>query len=67
LETTSGKFQPLSDSVLFAILKHCPASVRKRLAGLDNISAEGSNAFEELSKLCDKMISFGEKTTMNYF
>ena len=55
-ETTSGASETLSDSILFAIAKHCSASVRKRLSDLDNTSAEDSTAFEELSTLCDRMM-----------
>ena len=37
----------MSHSTLCRILKVCPASVRKSIQGLDNVSAEGAKAFDE--------------------
>ncbi|XP_073241912.1 uncharacterized protein [Porites lutea] len=36
-------FQPLGRSTLFSILKICAASQKKSLAGLDNVTSEGSS------------------------
>lgn len=55
----SNGFIPLSETVLYAILQRCPAAVRKSLSGLDNISADGSAAFDEMISLCDLLLSFG--------
>ena len=41
-------FSPMSRSTLCRILNVCSASVRKSLQGLDNFSAEGIKAFEEM-------------------
>ena len=35
----------------------CPASQRKSLAGLDNVAAEGSDAFDTLSGILQKLES----------
>ncbi|CAG2241054.1 unnamed protein product [Mytilus edulis] len=45
------QYQPLSRATLFKILKVCAASKRTSLKGLDNISAEGHEAFDQLIKL----------------
>lgn len=58
--TTNNKFIPLNETVLFDILRQCPAAIRKSLSGLDNISADGSAAFEELISICDQLLSFGK-------
>lgn len=42
--TASSSFVPLNETVLFSILHRCPASIRKSLSGLDNISADGTAA-----------------------
>ena len=60
--TTNGEFSPLSDAVLFNILRKCPAAVRKSLSGLDNITADGANAFDELVSICDQLSAFGESS-----
>jgi len=58
--TVNDEFIPLNETVLFAILRQCPASIRKSLSGLDNISADGSTAFDELTSICDQLLSFGK-------
>lgn len=55
-------YQPLSDTILFDILKHCSASTRKSLAGLDSYSANGSSAFEALVKLIEELSTYGEES-----
>ena len=52
-------FTPLGETVSFDILRACAASTRKCLAGLDNFSANGSSAFENLSGLCDLLATYG--------
>ena len=46
-----------STRTLWNILQMCPASQRKSLAGLDNVAADGSDAFDELSKILLKLES----------
>jgi hypothetical protein len=48
-------FSPMSRSTLCRILNVCSASVRKSLQGLDNFSAEGAKAFEELQEIIEKL------------
>jgi hypothetical protein len=48
-------FSPISRSTLCRILNVCSASVRKSLQGLDNFSAEGTKAFEELQEIIEKL------------
>jgi len=57
-ETTDGSFKPLGDTTLFEILKHCSASIRKSLAGLDSYSTNGSNAFDILTTVCEELAAF---------
>ena len=42
------------------ILDVCSASVRKSLQGLDNFSAQGSQAFEDLAKFTDNPVDYGK-------
>lgn len=58
-EQADDAFKPLSSTSLFAILRHCAASTRKSLSGLDYFSADGSTAFDELRQLCDELAIFG--------
>ena len=51
--------EPLSRATLFRVLEVREASERKSLQGIDNISAEGSNAFEKLRKIVIEMESLG--------
>ena len=64
--TTSDGFIPLNDTVLFNILRQCPAAIRKSLSGLDNISADGAIAFDELVSICDQLVGFGKLNTAKY-
>ena len=61
------QFKPLSDSVLYDILKHCAASTRKSLSGLDNYSANGSSAFTALIDLCDSLAVYGKNLYITIF
>lgn len=49
------KFTPMSKSTLLRVLDACSASVRKSLQGLDNFSAQGSSAFEDLCETVDRI------------
>lgn len=48
-------FSPLSRSTLHRILKVCSASQRKSLQGLDNFSASGAQAFDDLEQLIENL------------
>ncbi|KAK3712196.1 hypothetical protein QZH41_018426 [Actinostola sp. cb2023] len=48
-------FTPLSRRTLLRILSNCPASTQKSLQGLDYISAEGSQAFDELCHVVERL------------
>jgi hypothetical protein len=48
-------FSPMSTSTLHRILNVCSASTRKSLQGLDNFSAEGAKAFDELQEVIEKL------------
>ena len=52
-------FEPMSKRTLQRVLDECSASVRKSLQGLDNFSAQGAEAFDELDKLVDKLADCG--------
>ena len=41
-----------SERTLWNILKNCPASQRKSLAGLDNEASKGLDAFDKLITIC---------------
>jgi len=60
------QFKPLGDSVLYDILKHCSASTRKSLSGLDTYSANGSSAFAALMNLCDSLATYGKEKWRSY-
>ena len=49
------QFTPMSKPTLLRVLHACSASVRKSLQGLDNFSAQGSNAFDDLFEIVDKI------------
>ena len=49
-------FTPTSKSTLLRVLDACSASVRKSLQGLDNFSAQGSNAFDDLCETVDRIV-----------
>ena len=49
----------MSKRTLQRVLDECSASVRKSLQGLDNFSAQGAEAFDELDKLVDKLADCG--------
>lgn len=51
--------EPLSWATLFRVLEVREASEGRSLQGIDNIAAEGSNAFEKLSKIVIEMEILG--------
>lgn len=53
-------FEPMSKRTLQRVLAVCSSSVRKSLQGLDNFSAQGAEAFEDLEKLVDKLVDCGK-------
>ena len=54
-------FAPMSRRTLLRILTSCPASVQKSLQGLDYLSAEGGQAFDDLCYVVDKLGDCGYK------
>ena len=50
----------MSKRTLQRVLAVCSSSVRKSLQGLDNFSAQGSEAFDHLEKLVDKLVECGK-------
>lgn len=52
-------FKPASPRSLFRILEVCPAATRKCLQGLDNYIADGSEAFENVEEVIDKLYDGG--------
>ena len=48
-------FTPMSKSTLFRVLDACSPSVRKSFQGLENVSAQGSNAFDDLCETVDRI------------
>ena len=55
-----SNFEPMSKRTLQRVLAVCSSSVRKSLQGLDNFSAQGSEAFDHLEKLVDKLVECGQ-------
>jgi hypothetical protein len=53
-------FKPMSKRTLQRVLTVCSASTRTSLQGLDNFSAQGSDAFDELDSLVDKLTDCGK-------
>ena len=49
------EFTPMSKRTLLRVLDACSASVRKSLQGLDNFSAQGSKAFDNLCETVDRI------------
>ena len=53
-------FTTMSKRTLQRILDVCSASVRKSLQGLDNFSAQGCQAFDDLAILTDNLVDCGK-------
>ena len=49
------EFTPVSKRTLLRVLEVCSASVRKLLQGLENFSAQGTKAFEDLCETIDRI------------
>ena len=49
------EFEPASERSLFRMLEICSASMQKSLQGLDNITAEGSEAFDSLLSMTETL------------
>ena len=52
-------FKPASPRTLLRIIEVCSASTRKSLQGLDTCTADGSEAFENLEEVVDKLYDAG--------
>lgn len=50
-----SNFDPLSSQTLLKILSVCSASVRKLLQGLDYVSSNGAQAFDELCDVAQRL------------
>ena len=50
----------MSKRTLQRVLDECSVSVRKSLQGLDNFFAQGTEAFDYLDKLVDKLVDCGK-------
>ena len=55
-----SSFSPMSKKTLQRILAVCSVSTRKSLQGLHNFSAQGSQAFDDVAKLADKLVDCGK-------
>ena len=53
------QFQPASDRSLWKMLQVCSASMQKSLQGLDNLTADGAEAFDNVSKVVDTLVESG--------
>ena len=53
-------FTPMSKSTLLRALDECSTSICKSLRGLDNFSAQGSNAFDDLCEMVDRIAERAE-------
>lgn len=52
-------FEPASERSLFRMLEVCSASMQKSLQGLDNLTAEGTEAFETMSGVVKSLQQHG--------
>ena len=50
------EFQPASERSLFRMLEICFASMQKSLHGLDNITADGTEAFNSLLSMIETLV-----------
>ena len=53
------QFEPTSERSLYRILEVCSASMQKSLAGLDNVTAEGTEAIDNLIKIIETLVENG--------
>lgn len=57
---TDSGFKPLSRSTLLRIIAVCPASTRKSLQGLDCVTSEGAEAFDDLLDVVERLGDAGQ-------
>ena len=55
------QFEPASIRCLFRMLEVCSASMQRSLHGLDNITAEGTEAFDNLRAIIDTLVENGKE------
>ena len=48
-------FQPLSLAKMYHVLKAREASLRKSLQGLDNVSADGAESFQRITRIVQEL------------
>ena len=53
------QFQSASETSLYRILDVCSASMQKSLQGLDNVTAEGTEAIDNLTKMNETLVENG--------
>ena len=53
------QFQPASERSLYRILDVCSASMQKSLQGLDNVTTEGTEAKDNLTKMIETLVENG--------
>ena len=53
------QFQPASERSLYRILDVCSASMQKSLQGLDNVTEEGTEAIDNLTKMIETLVENG--------
>ena len=57
------EFEPASQSFLYQMIEVCSASMQKSLQGLDNTTAEGTNAFDHLFSMLEDLADQGISVT----
>ena len=55
------QFEPASTRCLFRMFEVCSASMQRSLHGLDNITAEGTEAFDNLRAIIDTLVENGKE------
>ena len=55
------QFEPANTRCLFRMLEVCSASMQRSLHGLDNITAEGTEAFDNLRAIIDTLVENGKE------
>lgn len=53
------QFEPAGERSLYRVLEVCSASMQKSQQGLDNITAEGTEAIDDLSNIVQKLVNHG--------
>ena len=57
------QFEPAAERSLYRILDVCSASMQKSLQGLDNVTAEGTEAIDHLVKMIETLVENGAEET----